>query len=102
MFCRDRIGLRLATVRRSSARSQSEVFGDQLEIPHERTPLCTRGVEAVAEVIVNQRLLGILDGAFDGLQLLSNLSAGPLLLDHLDDGLKMAVGAFQALGDGCM
>jgi hypothetical protein len=38
-------------------------------------------------------------GAFDGLRLLGNLRAGPAVLDHLDDGPKMAVGTLEALDD---
>jgi hypothetical protein len=53
----------------------------------------------VTEVIVNQSLLGVLDRALDRLQLLSELQTRPALLDHLDDGVKVAIGTLETLDD---
>jgi hypothetical protein len=58
-----------------------------------------RPVDAVTDVIVDKRLLGILDRALHRLQLLGDLRARPALLKHFDDLLQMAVGAFQAFDD---
>ena len=49
----------------------------------------------MADVIVDQRLFGVLDRALDGLQLLSDLRAWPAPFDHLDDLLQMAVSTFE-------
>jgi hypothetical protein len=53
----------------------------------------------VADVIVDQRLLGTFDGALDRLQLLRDLRTGAVLFDHSDDGFEMAIGTFQAAGN---
>src|SRR4030081_3630199 len=83
------------------APSMSQVPGHGFELP-ERSPACCpwrleRAVEAVTDVVVNQGLLGVLDRALDRLQLLRNLQARPVLLDHFDDHVKMAVGAPEPL-----
>src|SRR5580700_9019951 len=59
-------------------------------------------VELGRNVIVNQRLLGVLDRAFHCLQLLGDLRAGPVLLDHFDDRVQVAMGALETLDDGRM
>jgi hypothetical protein len=48
---------------------------------------------------MNQRLLGVIDGVLDGLKLLRDLSAGPPLLDHLDNRFEMTIGTLQAPGN---
>src|ERR1700682_1865333 len=78
----------------------SEILRDQLEVPERRLTFRTgrleRSFEAVADVIVNQCLLGALDGALHGLKLLGDLSAGPPLLDHGDDRFEVTIGALEA------
>ena len=58
-----------------------------------------RSFEAVADVVVDQCFFGAFNGALYGLQLLGDLSAWPALLDHLDNRLEVAVGAFQTSGN---
>jgi hypothetical protein len=89
--------------RRRPAPPTSQVPSHGLELS-ERCPACCpwrfeRAVEAVTDVIVNQSLLGVLDRALDRLQLLSKLQTRPALLDHLDDGAKMAIGTLETLDD---
>lgn len=55
--------------------------------------------QAVADVIVDQRLLRRVDGALDRLQLLRQFHAGPFRFQHLDDAGKVAVRAFEAFDD---
>jgi hypothetical protein len=50
-------------------------------------------------MIMNQRLLRIVDGVLDGLELLGQLEAWPPLLDHGDDHVQVTVGALEALDD---
>ena len=59
----------------------------------------------MVDVILNQGALCLSDGLFDGMELLRDIGAGPLHLDHLDHTQKMSVGTFQPLDDigmGCM
>ena len=58
-----------------------------------------RLIEAVVDVIVHQRLLGAGDGTLDGLQLLRDLEASTLFLEHADDAAQVALRPFQALDD---
>ena len=67
-------------------------------------PLCPRQrpdplLEAVFDVVVDQRLLGLRNGLLDRIQLLGNVEARPLRLDHLDDAAQVTFGAPQALDD---
>ena len=50
-------------------------------------------------MVVDQRLFRAGDGFFDGLELLGNIKAGTSILNHRDDGVKMAIGAFQPFDD---
>jgi hypothetical protein len=50
-------------------------------------------------VVVNQCLFRILNCAFHGLQLLSDLSARPALFDHFNDCFEVAISTFQASGN---
>jgi hypothetical protein len=83
--------------------SNSQVPGHGFELPERSAACCAwrfeRAVEAVVDVIVNQGLLGVLDGALDRLKLLRDLRARPALLDHLDDHAKMAIGTLETLDD---
>jgi hypothetical protein len=84
-------------------RQVSEIFRDQLELPKRNPASCTRrlggAVEAMTDMIVNQGFLGILNRAFDCLQLLGKLVAWSALLDHRDNHAEMAVGALETLDD---
>jgi hypothetical protein len=55
--------------------------------------------QAMIEMIVDQRLLGLSDRLFHGMQLLGDIEAGLAALYHDDDRAQMAVGALQALDD---
>jgi hypothetical protein len=58
-----------------------------------------RSFEAVTDVVVDQGLFGALDRALHGLQLLGDLRARQVLLDHLDNRFEMTVGALQTSGN---
>ncbi len=51
----------------------------------------------MTDMIVNQGFFGILNRAFDRLELLRKLMTGPALFDHFDDHPQMPIGAFEAL-----
>ena len=51
------------------------------------------------DVIVDQRLLSVVDRILDRLQLLSKLEAGLPAFDHADDRLKMPLRAPEAADD---
>src|SRR6185312_14829793 len=80
------------TTKRATRRS--EIFGDQLEFLQRCTPgragRLQRPLQADTDMIVDQGLLGVLDRALRGLQLLSHLKTGPPVLDHFDNHLQMA------------
>ena len=65
----------------------------------ERQQWLERAVEAMADVVVNQRLFGVLDRALDRLELLGHLRARLAALDHLDDLLQVPVGTLETLDD---
>jgi hypothetical protein len=48
----------------------------------------------MAEMIQNQRLLGVFNSTLDGLKLLSYFQARAVLLDHFDNRLHVAMCAF--------
>lgn len=50
-------------------------------------------------MIVDKRLLSVLDRALYGLELLGDLHIWPALLNHLDNRLQVAVSALEALDD---
>ena len=50
-------------------------------------------------MVVDQRLLGLRNGLLDRVQLLGNVEARPLRLDHVDDAAEVTFGAPQALDD---
>src|ERR1700731_1152127 len=79
-----------------------QVLRDQLEIL-ERSPApgagpLKRPLQTVADVVVDQGLLGAFDGALHGLQLLRDLGARPVPFEHFNDGIEMAVGPLQSPG----
>lgn len=51
-------------------------------------------------MIVDQRPFGACDGVFNGLQLLGDIDAWPLVFDHGDDAAQMTSGPVQTLYDG--
>ena len=53
----------------------------------------------MADVIMNQHLLGIVDCVLNCLELLSNLKTRPSLLHHADDLAKMPSRALEPFGD---
>ena len=81
----------------------SQIARDRLEFAHRRPSGLAggleRALEAMADVIVNERLLGALDRALDRLELLCHLRARLAALDHLDDLLQVPVGALETLDD---
>ncbi len=80
-----------------------KVFGDGLELAYDRAcrtaPAVCRCVEAVIDVIVNQRFFCLPDGLLNGVQLLSQVEARPSLLDHGNDAPQVALRASQTLYD---
>ena len=62
-------------------------------------PFFDRVFEAVVDVIVYQRLLGAGDRLLDRVQLLRNLQAVSIRLQHIDGAFQVAQGALQALED---
>ena len=55
--------------------------------------------KAVIDMIVDQRALGAGDCTFDGLELLRDVDAGSLLLDHPYDAAQMTRRSVEALDD---
>src|SRR5216683_4897660 len=68
-----------AAVRRTSA-WRSQILGDGLELANRLPALARRRVdrdiEAVIEMVLDQRLLRLADGLLDGMQLLGEVEAG--------------------------
>lgn len=81
-----------------------EVFRDGLEGVDDLALLARQRacdlVEAVVEMILDQRLLGLPDRTLDRLQLLGDVEAGAPGFDHLDDLAQMTVSPLQPLDDG--
>jgi len=50
-------------------------------------------------VIVDERLLGLANGLFDGMELLGDIKTRPSLLDHRNDAPEMAFGPLEPLDD---
>src|SRR5450756_221223 len=61
-----------------------------------------RSFKAVADMVVDQCLLGVFNGALHGLQLLGDRSTGASLLDHRDDRFEMTVGSLETPRDRAM
>jgi hypothetical protein len=81
----------------------SQVFGNGLELiddGHRGFPgSVRRGIEAVVDVIMDQRALRLADGFFDGMKLLGEIKAAPSFIEHLDDSAEMTFGPLQPLDD---
>ncbi len=50
-------------------------------------------------MVVDERALGARDGTLDGLELLRNIDARSLFLDHADDAAQMTGSAVEPLDD---
>ncbi|SBT09944.1 conserved hypothetical protein [Candidatus Accumulibacter aalborgensis] len=81
----------------------SQVFGDRFELTdgfvRALRAVANRLFKAVIDVVVHQRLLGVADGAFYGLQLLGDVQAFAAVLKHADDTSEVPLGALQTLDD---
>jgi hypothetical protein len=82
-------------------RQHSEVLCNRFEFI-DRAPLSTRQrpdrlLEAVSDVMLDQRLLGLRNGLLDRMQLLGNVEARPLRLDHVDDAAQVTFGGPRRL-----
>jgi len=51
-------------------------------------------IEAMVDMILDQRAFGLLNGLLHGLQLLGDVYAGLFILNHLDDAGEVPVGTF--------
>lgn len=54
-------------------------------------------LQAVVDVVMHQRLLGVYDGPFDRLQPSGDFQRFTFVFEHVDDALHLAVGTLQAL-----
>lgn len=62
-------------------------------------------IEAMVDMVLNQRALGLLNGLLNRMELLGDVRAGLLILDHLDDACEVPIGTLEPLDDsgvGCM
>ena len=80
-----------------------KVFRDGLEFADDRTrrsaPPVGCLIEAVIEVIVDQRLFRLANRLFDRVELLRQIDARPTLIDHGNDASQVTLGALQPLDD---
>jgi len=80
-----------------------KVLRDSLELVDGHSarlaPAIDRGVEAMVDMVVDQHLLGLADGLFDGVELLGEIETVPALLEHGEDAPKVSFSSFQALDD---
>jgi hypothetical protein len=80
-----------------------EVFRDGFEIVDELALLAWKRAcnvfEAMVEVIADQRFLRLGDGFFDRMELLREVEARSLSLNHHDDGMKMCLSPLEPLDD---
>ncbi|OEO25754.1 hypothetical protein AX279_09965 [Pseudomonas sp. J237] len=59
-------------------------------------------LQAVVNVILDKHTLGLADGFFNSMQLLSDIDAGPMIFDHGDDAAQMALRSLQPFDDIAM
>src|SRR5258708_39377189 len=82
----------------------SEIFCDRLELVDRHARLARQRpetlLEAMVDMIVDQRLLGVGDRLLDGVELLDEIEAAALGLDHRDDLAQMPFGPLQPVDDG--
>lgn len=88
-------------MRRPSLPGPSKILGDLLEFVDRAPPFARQRADyvfqAIIQMILDQRFLGLSDRLLDGLELLRDVEAGPAAFDHLDNAAQMAAGAIQAL-----
>jgi hypothetical protein len=85
----------------------SQIFGDCLEFGSNRRVVGpSEGcIEAMVNVILDQRAFGLLNRLLHRMQFLRDIGAWLRVFDHLYDACQMPVGTFQPLDDcrmGCM
>jgi hypothetical protein len=89
--------------RPKSTSCQSQILGDFPELLEGgasfRAGRADGLIKAMADMIVDQRFLGVVDRVLDGLKLLGELQTRPPLFDHVDDHVQVTVGALEALDD---
>src|SRR5262249_52743721 len=90
-------------VAKSGITKASQILGDVLELI-DRPPLVARQaadrrLEAMVEMVLDQGAFRLRDRFFDRVQLLRDVEAGLLAVDHGDHGRKMPRRALEALGD---
>lgn len=59
-------------------------------------------LETVLDMVMNEFALGVADGFFHRVELLSEVNTRPTGFDHRDDGSDMSFSAPEALGDRWM
>jgi FrmR/RcnR family transcriptional regulator, repressor of frmRAB operon len=84
-------------------RAPSQVFGNGLELVDDgscRFAGAAHGeIEAVVDVVMDQRSLRLAHGLLDRMKLLGQIEIGPAFVEHLDDATKMALGSLQPFDD---
>ena len=56
-------------------------------------------IQAKIEMVLDQCLLRLADGLFDGMKLLREIEPGAARRDHVNDAPEVSFGASQALAD---
>ena len=91
----------LASNDRLDREPRLQIFGNFLELPYGifrvTETFMHRMLQAMVDMVVHQCFFCIGDCLFDRLQLLRNVQAIAVFLQHLDDAFQVALGAFQAL-----
>ncbi len=81
----------------------SQIFGDRLELIDDGNRRFASaiggGIQAMIDMVVDQRSLRLADGLFDGMKLLGEVEARSMFIKHLDDSAKMAFGPLQPFDD---
>jgi len=84
----------------------SEVLGDLFEV-FQRCALACRErfdsvFQAVIDMVLDKHALGLANGFFHGMQLLSDVDAGPTVFDHADGAAQMPLCTLQPFDDIAM
>lgn len=58
--------------------------------------------QAVVDMVLDKHTLGLADGFFHSMQLLSNVDAGPAVFNHGDDAAQVALRTLQPFDDVAM
>lgn len=89
-----------------SSNTVLQVLGDLLEFVEGRpialAQSCNRVFQAMVNMILDQRALGLADSLFNCMQLLGNVHAFTPVLNHGDDAAQVTVSTLQALDDRLM